>query len=123
MTNLTKTWRIFVLEDCGELLQRPHAGSHCRVCSTSRTESSDRAGGCLICITTNEPIARLHPAVVRPGRCLATIEVRSFTAREARQWLGPHHRTETDMTLAEMFARRSGQQIVVKTETDDLGYL
>lgn len=28
----------------------------------------------LVLVTTNEPVGKLHPAVVRQGRCLAEIE-------------------------------------------------
>ena len=28
----------------------------------------------IVHITANEPLGRLHPAVVRPGRCLAEVE-------------------------------------------------
>ena len=37
----------------------------------------------LVLLTTNEEIARLHPAVVRPGRCLCLIEFERFNAAEA----------------------------------------
>ena len=42
----------------------------------------------LVCITTNEPMAELHPAVRRPGRCLADIEVPRLSRAEAAAWLG-----------------------------------
>src|SRR6185437_13489473 len=38
----------------------------------------------LIVLTTNEPLERLHPAVVRPGRCIAQIEVGTLNEAEAR---------------------------------------
>ena len=36
----------------------------------------------IVLITTNEPIRRLHPALLRPGRCLSETEFRKFTAAE-----------------------------------------
>jgi hypothetical protein len=58
----------------------------------------------LVAITTNEELHRLHPAVVRPGRCLAQIEVGPLTADEATAWLGSQvHRPAT---LAELYALR-----------------
>jgi hypothetical protein len=42
----------------------------------------------LVAITTNEDLARLHPAAVRPGRCLAQIEVGRLPRAEAIAWLG-----------------------------------
>ncbi len=41
----------------------------------------------LILITTNEPLGRLHPAVHRPGRCLAEIEFLALDVDEACEWL------------------------------------
>jgi hypothetical protein len=41
----------------------------------------------LVAITTNEDLTRLHPAVVRPGRCLARLEIGRLTQAEATAWL------------------------------------
>lgn len=41
----------------------------------------------LICITTNVDMRELHPAVARPGRCLAQIQFDSFSYEEACAWL------------------------------------
>ena len=68
-------------------------------------------------------LGRLHPAVVRPGRCLSTIEVRSFTRSEAAAWLGPEHGARDEMTLAEMYAMQSGEAIAVTDSAPRLGYL
>jgi len=77
----------------------------------------------MICITTNEPIGRLHPAIVRPGRCLSTIDVRSFTRSEAAAWLGPAHTARDEMTLAEMYAAQTGEAITATDNAPRLGYL
>ncbi len=81
-------WRVLVIEDADELI---------------RSDAKDRVGQALArllnladgllgqglpvltLITTNEPVSRLHPALVRPGRCLAEIEFRPFTIEEARK--------------------------------------
>jgi len=59
----------------------------------------------LVAITTNEDLYRLHPAVIRPGRCLAQIEVGPLSASEATAWLG---RPAGPATLAELYALRDG---------------
>ena len=41
----------------------------------------------LVILTTNEHVSNLHPALTRPGRCLAQIEFGRFTTSEARAWL------------------------------------
>ena len=61
----------------------------------------------LVAITTNENLYRLHPAVVRPGRCLAQIEVGPLSAAEATAWLGRPDEMAATATLAELYARRN----------------
>ena len=54
-------------------------------------------------------IARLHPAIVRPGRCIAQVEVGKLTASEARKWLGDRALPrEVEATLAELLSLRQG---------------
>jgi hypothetical protein len=69
-----------------------------------------QASQTIVLITTNEPLARLHPAVTRPGRCLAEIQVGSFERVEAQAWLGADGVSPPDgATLAELFQlARSG---------------
>lgn len=63
----------------------------------------------LVGITTNEDLERLHPAVVRPGRCLARIEVGRLSRDEAVRWLGTGEGIGRDgATLAELYALRRG---------------
>jgi hypothetical protein len=66
-------------------------------------------------VTTNENLERLHPAVVRPGRCLARIEVGALTHAESLAWLerdaAPWEGTvaRAGATLAELYAMRRGR--------------
>jgi hypothetical protein len=41
----------------------------------------------IILLTTNSSVASLHPALIRPGRCLAITEFEKFDPAQARQWL------------------------------------
>jgi hypothetical protein len=85
-------WRLIVVEDADELIR---ADAKERV-GQSLARLLNLADGLLgqglrvlTLITTNEPVDRLHPALVRPGRCLAEIEFRAFTPEEARaRWPG-----------------------------------
>jgi ATP-dependent 26S proteasome regulatory subunit len=45
----------------------------------------------MVLITTNEPITSLHPAVVRPGRCLSQIEFGLLSPEQANRWLTEHN--------------------------------
>jgi ATP-dependent 26S proteasome regulatory subunit len=58
----------------------------------------------LMLLTTNEETSRLHPALVRPGRCLAAVQFSAFDASEASAWLGMS--AGYPMTLAELLDRR-----------------
>ncbi len=43
----------------------------------------------LVAITTNEDLRSLHPAAIRPGRCLAQVEVGPFPPAEAARLARP----------------------------------
>jgi len=102
-------WRLLVIEDCDELIsaEAKQASGQALSRLLNLTDGMLAQGRkVLIGLTTNEPISRLHPAVVRPGRCLAQIEVGPLDAAEATAWLGrPIGR---DATLAEHYALKSG---------------
>lgn len=68
---------------------------------------------CILLVTTNEPLGRLHPAVTRPGRCWATVEFGPLSAGEATAWLGAREvsREVTRPTpLADLFAIADGRE-------------
>ncbi len=74
----------------------------------------------LVLLTTNEEIDRLHPALVRPGRCLAAISFSEFAPDEAARWLGPGTTTPARaMSLADLFeARGDVDRVRVPATTD-----
>jgi hypothetical protein len=121
-----KRWRCFVLEDCDELLagngQKAEGQALSRLLNLS-DGIFGQGGRTLLLITTNEAIAAFHPAITRPGRCLARIEIGTFDAAEARTWLGgralPHGRTSA--TLAELYALRSGTGVVATPDAEPAG--
>ncbi len=79
-------WRVIVVEDADELI-RADAKERVGQAVARLLNLTDGLLGqgrrVVTLITTNEPINRLHPALVRPGRCLAEIEFRAFTPAEA----------------------------------------
>jgi hypothetical protein len=109
--------RLLVIEDCDELIA---------------TTAKDRSGqglarllnltdgllgqglSLLVAITTNEPVTSLHPAIARPGRCIAEIEVGLLSDEEARRWLGRDLPASSlrGRSLAELVALRDGSQPV-----------
>jgi hypothetical protein len=107
-----KPWRVLLLEDCDELI-RSEAKSATGQSLSRLLNLTDGLLGqgrkIIVAITTNEDLARLHPATVRPGRCLAQIEVGPLTRNEATAWLGRSDRIPANgATLAELYALRDG---------------
>jgi hypothetical protein len=105
-----RRWRLVVLEDCDELLRSDAKQGTGQALSRLLNLSDGLLGQgtrLLIAITTNEPIHRLHAAVIRPGRCLAEVSVGALPRREALRWLGRTEGVGPDgATLAELFALR-----------------
>ncbi|WP_278265125.1 DUF5925 domain-containing protein [Nocardia sp. AG03] len=124
-------WRLLVLEDCDELIRgeaKEAAGQKLSRLLNLTDGMLGQGRKVLIAITTNEDLSRLHPAVVRPGRCLAQLEVGRLTAAEAHDWLTRQNhdgdRTFTDgATLAELVAHRDGESHIRSTvdRTPDVG--
>jgi hypothetical protein len=104
-------WRLLLLEDCDELIQgtdKHSAGSALARLLNLTDGMLGQGTRVLVAITTNEDARRLHPAVIRPGRCLAQIEMGPFSPAEARNWLGRPAQFAAPVTLAELYALRNG---------------
>ncbi|MGW8380401.1 DUF5925 domain-containing protein [Streptomyces sp. ODS28] len=105
-------WRLLLLEDCDELIRGEAKAAAGQALSRLLNLTDGLLGqgrNVLVGVTTNEDLERLHPAVVRPGRCLARIEVGALTREEAVGWLGTEEGVGRDgATLAELFALRKG---------------
>jgi hypothetical protein len=107
-----RRWRLLLLEDCDELIH----GAAKRATGQALSRLLNLTDGLLgqgrdvlVAITTNEDLARLHPAVVRPGRCLARIEIGPLPYEQAVAWLGSPAGIGVDgATLAELYALRAG---------------
>ncbi|WP_412745728.1 DUF5925 domain-containing protein [Krasilnikovia sp. MM14-A1004] len=104
-------WRLLMLEDCDELIRgeaKANAGQSLSRLLNLTDGLLGQGRHALIAITTNEDLASLHPAVVRPGRCLASIEVGRLPYAEAVSWLGRPSGIGADgATLAELYALRT----------------
>ncbi len=119
-------WRLLLLEDCDELIRGEAKQSTGQALSRLLNLTDGIFGQgrrVLIAITTNEDLYRLHPAVTRPGRCLAQIEMGPFPPAEATEWLrrdagaGQPGTRRVDgfagpVTLAQLYALRGGKKAV-----------
>ncbi|WP_432056683.1 DUF5925 domain-containing protein [Streptomyces sp. bgisy022] len=105
-------WRLLLLEDCDELIRGEAKQAAGQALSRLLNLTDGLLGqgrNVLVAVTTNEDLERLHPAVVRPGRCLARIEVGPLTRAEAVDWLGREDGIGREgATLAELYALRRG---------------
>jgi hypothetical protein len=108
-------WRLIVLEDAGELLTADARAVAGQGLSRLLNMSDGLLGAGLrtiVLVTTNEPIGRLHPAVVRPGRTWEQVEFSALSVPEASAWLAarnPDARANRPLTVAELFALAEGR--------------
>ncbi len=101
-------WRMIVVEDADELLRadaKREAGQSLSRLLNVADGFIGQGVNALILITTNEPVGRLHPAVVRPGRCLAEVEFPPLSRAEAAALVGGEV-PAGNLTLAEVVERR-----------------
>jgi Domain of unknown function (DUF5925)/ATPase family associated with various cellular activities (AAA) len=110
----TKSWRLLVLEDTGELLQ-PDAKAIIGQGLSRFLNVVDGLIGqglrVLVLVTTNEEIRKLHPAVARPGRSAANIRFDQLSVEEANAWLesrGAGEPVSSPASIAELYARVEG---------------
>lgn len=121
-------WKLVVLEDTGELLAQDSKERTGQGMSRLLNVTDGFVGqglNNLVLITTNEELGKLHPAVTRPGRCLAHVKFEKFKEDEATRWLEQHgHEVKADrgMTLAEMFAETRGHKVSPYKELSSVGF-
>ena len=107
-------WRLLVLEDAGEFLGMAAPAEVGRGFARLLNIADGLLGQgtkALILITTNEPLGKLHPAALRPGRAMAALEFAPLRADEATAWLagrGLDRRVDSPKTLAELHAMLAG---------------
>lgn len=101
---------LLIIEDADELISRQARDRNGQALSRLLNVTDGLLGQAhptLVCITTNEPMAELHPAVRRPGRCLADIEFPALSRSEALAWLGDGANVPASgATLAELLVLR-----------------
>lgn len=112
-------WRLLILEDAGELLGLAAPAEVGRGFARLLNIADGLLGQgsrALILITTNEPLGKLHPAALRPGRAMATVEFAPLAPGEASAWLserGVERRVDAPTTIAELHAILAGSSAAV----------
>jgi len=110
-----RKWRLLLLEDSDDLIRGDGVQSSPQLSRLLNLTDGllGQGGKVIVAVTTNEPIGRLHPAVLRPGRCMARIEVGPLPYDQATAWLGTSAGVGAyGATLAELLALRDGTPAV-----------
>ncbi len=108
-------WKLLILEDTGELLAadaKAQAGQGLSRLLNVVDGIIGQGLRVIVLVTTNDHLRQLHPAVARPGRCLAQIEFVPFTPQEAEEWLARNGVDGEGQagTLASLFGTAAGEQ-------------
>lgn len=113
-------WRLLVLEDTGELMRQDAKDQSGQGLSRLLNLVDGLIGQgfpVLVLVTTNEPMAALHEAVARPGRCTADVEFLPLPQEKATAWLqarGCERSPVGEATLAECYATLAGHDPPVR---------
>ncbi len=115
-------WRLIVAEDSDEYLRasaRRDAGAGLGRLLNLADGVLGQGFNTLILLTTNEELHRIHPALTRPGRCLARVEFPRFSPTEARRWLPDDHPVaDRALTLAELYEHVGRLDRIGERQTD-----
>jgi hypothetical protein len=115
-------FRLIIAEDCDEFIgagARQTAGAALGRLLNLADGILGQGSNAIILMTTNEDLRALHPALTRPGRCLAKIRFDRFSDRQAREWLGPGRPPPGPKpTLAELYEARGSARRVGPAEAE-----
>lgn len=124
-TSVVKGWKVVLLEDVGEILQKDakhKIGQGWPILTNITDGLIGQSMRVLFVMTTNEKLTDLHEAINRPGRCAVSHEFKKFSANEASKWLVKRgHKdkiSQQDYSLAEMYNEMEKFQISVKKKKD-----
>uniref|UniRef100_A0A6J7NW95 Unannotated protein n=1 Tax=freshwater metagenome TaxID=449393 RepID=A0A6J7NW95_9ZZZZ len=120
------SWKLIVAEDTDDLLRAPGIGMGQGALGRLFNLADGVLGqgsNAIFLITTNAPVEDMHPALLRPGRCLSRLEFGRFGSEDARSWLpeGLRQRVTGPTTLAELFEMRGDHQRIVHHEQTKVG--
>lgn len=117
--NVNDRWRLIVIEDSGEFLRKDAKAAAGQSFGRLLNLTDGLVGQGLkliILVTTNEPFGELHPAIARPGRCLAHLEFGKFPPDEATRWIGT--RVSEEKTLADLFELKAEHQTQITKDAE-----
>jgi hypothetical protein len=113
-------WRLLILEDTGELLAgdaRKETGQALSRLLNITDGLPGQGLKLLVVITSNEDLSWFHPAITRPGRCLAQAGIGAMPYAECREWMNGARMLEPrPHTLAELITLRDGGTVESEPE-------
>lgn len=124
----TEDWRIIILEDAGEMLSidaRERAGQGLSRLLNAVDGMIGQGLKVLFLMTTNEPLKKMHPAIARPGRTAVECEFGPLSEMQCADWMEKHGmqpEIDKSYTLAELYAKKHGGQIVHQEKEEAFGF-
>ena len=123
----TRTFRAIVLEDIDHFVSMDRQGRGEPAIGRLLNVSDGWTGSddLLVVMTSNMASSQMHPAITRPGRCLADVSVGLLKPKEAGRLLGAGMKApRTEVSLAEVFdLRRGATANLAQGDADLPGYL
>ena len=107
----TRTFRALVLEDIDHFvsMDRTNGGEPAIGRLLNVSDGWTGTDNLLVVMTSNMPSSQMHPAITRPGRCLADVSFGLLKPKEAGRLLGPGVKApRSEISLAEVFDLRHG---------------
>ncbi len=110
MSNFKKS--LLVFEDIGDLLTMDSSSNHIDARANLLNVSEgllSLVADSIILITFNTDIKKIDPAIIRPGRCLANIEVGNLSFEHSQKLVGDIKLSKREYTLAEIYQIKNGE--------------
>jgi hypothetical protein len=106
-----RPYRLLIAEDCAQLFSTDcrNQDGFSRLLNTA-DGLLGQGQNVIFLFTANETIDEVDPAILRPGRCLQNLEIKSFSRKRAEQWLLQRGASDKlsklsdDNSLAELYA-------------------
>jgi hypothetical protein len=124
-------WNVLILEDCGELLAADAKVNKGQAVSRLLNVVDGLIGQglkILVLVTTNEPVKKFDPAIMRPGRCAMTIDYKALNEQEIQDWFEdknlpvPDNLLDKSATVAELYGAIEGFEVERRSTATLFGF-
>lgn len=129
-------WRLVIVEDADELLSidaKTRAGQNVSRLLNLCDGLVGQGLRVLVLLTSNEPVGKMHPAIIRPGRCVANVNIAKLGEEDANEWRRAHDLAtvqqnppvrpgKDDATLAELYEELRQSHVKTAGEKVRMGF-